>query len=87
VGTSNGVTQKGNDFIKGASTSVSDTLQLQDWTFELKEFASKDVLFEYISSIDFGQPERPAVCYGFTIHERAKNDVELELFFNDWALS
>jgi hypothetical protein len=50
----------------------------------LKQFESKDELFTYISDKDFGTDQKPAVCFGFTVHENRKNDIELELIFNDF---
>lgn len=77
-------TKSSSSFFKGASTQVSDKIQLQDWAYELKQFESKDELFTYISDKDFGTDQKPAVCFGFTVHENSKNDIELELIFNDF---
>jgi hypothetical protein len=40
-------------------------------------------LDEYISADEYGSPEKPGVCFGLTVHKKAENDYELELFFND----
>ena len=50
--------------------------------FKLVEFPSIKALNKAISHSEAGRDE-PGICFGFTVHERASNDIELELFFND----
>ena len=52
--------------------------------FYLKEFESKEELDEYIAHPDYGHgKDRPGVCIGMTLKEKAKNDFEFEIFAND----
>jgi len=50
----------------------------------VQSFASKDELFAYIEDSKYGQPEMPAICFGFRLFESdMQTDYELELFFQD----
>lgn len=50
----------------------------------VQSFASKDELFAYIEDSKYGQPEMPAICFGFRLFESdMRTDYELELFFQD----
>jgi hypothetical protein len=41
------------------------------------------VLDKYLEDPEHGKiPEKPGICFGFTVHEK-RNNFELELFFND----
>jgi hypothetical protein len=56
----------------------------EDLEFIHMEFESQIELDAYIEHDDYGKdPERPAVCFGFTVHEESWKKYELELFFND----
>jgi hypothetical protein len=49
------------------------------------DFETQADLDAYIEHQDYGRvPERPGVCFAFTVHEHVENlKYELELFFND----
>jgi hypothetical protein len=48
------------------------------------EFETQKDLDDYISHPEYGKdPDRPAVCFGLTVHENSPSKYELELFFND----
>ena len=52
--------------------------------FRLQEFESKEALDEELMHPEHGKnAEHAGICYGFTVHERSRTDVEVELFFND----
>ena len=68
-----------------AQTSVNKTSAIfgasQDLIkdFELKEFATRQELFDFAEKKDLTN----RICFGFSVEEHAPNDFELELFFND----
>ena len=51
--------------------------------FTIKLFDSKDELWSYIGNDYYGLDRMPAICFGFRVFENAKNNFEVELFFND----
>jgi len=62
----------------------SDDVMFPNIIFRLQEFASKAELDEELRHPEHGKSDAHAgICYGFTVHERSRNDVEVELFFND----
>jgi hypothetical protein len=51
--------------------------------YNLKAFSSHEELDSYISHPNYGDSDRPGICWGFQVREHADNDYELELMFND----
>lgn len=51
--------------------------------FKLKGFKTQDAMDDYIAADTYGSKGSPGVCFGLTVHNKADNDFELELFFND----
>jgi hypothetical protein len=51
--------------------------------FSWMEFDTVKELDEYMMHKKLGEKSHPGICFAFKVHEYAKNDYELELFFND----
>ena len=61
-----------------------DAIFFPDVAFKTKKFKTIKDLEDYIRHPHHGIKDwHPAVCYGFTVHNRKRNAYELELFFND----
>ena len=79
--------KKNNNFFqraKGFERDADDLLEFPEVNFKMTEFESKIALDAYLEDPEHGKtPEKPGVCFGFTVHEKKRNNFELELFFND----
>ena len=59
-----------------------DEAELPDW--EIKTFADKNALFDWIASDDYTYPDgNEGICYGFQMEEDDDGGYTLTLYFND----
>jgi len=65
-----------------SDAEMGSVAQFGNFTF--KEFESKEELEAYLAAPDYHTPDKPGMCFGFSVSESEdKKKYELEVFSND----